>query len=208
MRIVCVSDTHNRHRALELPDGDVLVHAGDATGRGTREEALAFLSWFGSLKGYKAKIFVPGNHDFFFESDRATAEILCLERGIKLLVDRPFMLEGVKFYGSPWVPNLEMWAYYGNHLTLVSRFARIPADTDVLITHTPPFGTLADVGTHHIGCYELRDRLSELNLKAHIFGHIHDSYGMVRNGHISVNAASCNEEYEPVNPPIVIEIGP
>jgi len=207
VKIVCISDTHNQHAKVCLPAGDVLVHAGDATGRGTRSEMIAFLNWFGSRKGYQARIYVPGNHDFFAEEDYATTEILWVERGIKLLVDKRIAIDDVKFYGSPWVPNLTGWAYYGDHITLISRFARIPNDTDVLITHTPPFGTLADVGSYHIGCTELRDRIAELHLKVHIFGHIHDSYGQLSNGHISVNAAICDEQYRPVNAPIVIEVG-
>jgi len=36
MKLVCISDTHSLHRRmLEIPDGDVLIHAGDCLGAGT-----------------------------------------------------------------------------------------------------------------------------------------------------------------------------
>ena len=206
MRIVCISDNHNQHGRIKLPEGDALIHAGDATGRGSRAETLDFLNWFGSRKGYKAKIFVPGNHDFFFEEDRSVAEILCIERGIKLLIDRPFELDGVKFYGSPWVPDPQLWAFYGDHITLVSRFSRIPADTDVLITHTPPFGILANLGAIHLGSQELRERVDELPLKLHVFGHIHDSFGISIDRYTSINCCQLSEKYELVNEPIVFDL--
>lgn len=206
MRIVCISDTHNQHGRIVLPEGDVLIHAGDATGRGTRGEVLDFLNWLGSRKGYRAKIYVPGNHDFYVEEDRAIVEIFCIERGIKLLIDKPFVLDGVKFYGSPWVPDLQMWAFYGDHITLVSRFSRIPQDTDVLITHTPPFGVLSNLGSLHLGSKELSERVDELNLKLHVFGHIHESYGVHIDRHTSVNCAQLNEQYELTNEPVVFGI--
>jgi 3',5'-cyclic AMP phosphodiesterase CpdA len=67
-RIVCISDTHNFHEQIRIPDGDILIHAGDATNRGTVEEIVFFNQWFCRLP-HRHKIFVAGNHDWLFETN-------------------------------------------------------------------------------------------------------------------------------------------
>jgi predicted phosphohydrolase len=64
MRLVFVSDTHT-HRNINLPEGDVLVHAGDATSTGTLPQVSQFLEWFSS-QPHRHKIFIAGNHDWLF----------------------------------------------------------------------------------------------------------------------------------------------
>lgn len=221
MRIAIVSDTHNRHRAfrdyLAIPPADVLIHAGDATMSGTIEEVGAFGNWFANLP-HQLKIFVPGNHDFLFEKSPQLARELMAGPGVHVLMDEAInfgfmkpdksgMEKPLKFYGTPWVPNLEGWAFYGDSQTLTRKFAAIPADTNVLISHGPPWGLLDRCPTH-VGSEELARRVHELNLKLHCFGHIHESYGTEDHlaGRWSVNASSCNEQYQLVNPPIVVEI--
>lgn len=211
MKIAIISDTHNKHRALrglEIgdPAADVLIHCGDATLRGTIEEVGVFGNWF-RLLPYRHKLFVPGNHDFLFERAFLLAESLLAGQGIQVLVDRATVIDGVKFYGTPWVPNLEDWAFYGDRLTLISRYAKIPVDTDVLITHGPPYGVL-DNGSNHYGSRELHNRIGELHaLRLHCFGHIHESYGR-EDGftNISVNACICDINYDAVNAPVLVEI--
>ena len=34
MKVIAISDTHNQHETLVLPDGDMLIHAGDVSGQG------------------------------------------------------------------------------------------------------------------------------------------------------------------------------
>lgn len=214
LKICAISDTHNQHGVLELPSADVLIHCGDATMGGKSWEIVPFIEWIGA-QPHAVKIFVPGNHDFDVEKHLGLYKQMCERLGIQLLVDEEFVHEGTKFYGSPWVPNLAGWAFYQDHLGLVSKFNKIPADTNVLITHEPPEGTL-DVGpagnAYHIGSSELHERTNKLyELKLHVFGHIHHGYGQVwRLNHDLVyqvvNAAICTEEYEPTNKPIVVEI--
>ena len=62
VRIVLISDTHNKHEKLEMPEGDVLIHAGDFTNNGTEQEIREFDMWLASLN-FQHKILVPGNHD-------------------------------------------------------------------------------------------------------------------------------------------------
>lgn len=210
MKILCISDTHNRHRVLRdlergLPAADVLIHCGDATMRGLIEEVGSFGNWFRNLP-YRHKLFVPGNHDFLFDKQLMVARELMSGMGVSVLVDQSIRIDGVKFYGTPWVPNLEGWAFYGDHITLVSRFHHIPNDTQVLITHGPPAGVL-DNGRNHYGSRELAARVGELGqLKLHCFGHIHESYGRENDAHISVNASICDIDYDAVNAPVLIEI--
>jgi predicted phosphodiesterase len=229
MRIVAISDTHSMHeRIRHLPDGDVLVHAGDALGRGTLEEFLLFRKWLSKLP-HLWKVYVPGNHDLWVESNQGIARGMMTDVGVKLLIDRGVTILGKEFYGSPWVPNLEMWAFYASAPMLRRRFAEIPTGTQVLVTHCPPNwvldvmpGALAydDPGDEedtwheegvglHVGSRALLKRVAELPaLQLHVFGHIHESYGQEksRSGLLSVNAAICDRAYRPSNKPIVIDL--
>ena len=67
VRFVCISDTHNKHDALSLPDGDVLLHAGDFSGVGSPKEVAAFAQWFSSQEKFAHKIVIAGNHDVTFD---------------------------------------------------------------------------------------------------------------------------------------------
>ena len=62
-RVVCISDTHGQHTPLDVPNGDVLVFAGDACSAGTPGEWAAFCRWLGDLP-HAHKVVVPGNHDW------------------------------------------------------------------------------------------------------------------------------------------------
>lgn len=206
MKIVCISDTHGFHNRLKLPKGDVLIHAGDATQIGRVEECLDFIIWF-QAQPFRYKLFVPGNHDFGFDRESFLRNLMhSPNKGVYFLQDSGVEIDGLFFYGTPWVPNLEGWAFYGDELLLTLKFAKIPDRTNVLITHGPPEGLMDDCGTH-VGSRELKKRLEQLsyfgNLKLHVFGHIHEGYGR-QNG--SVNAAICTREYMPTNDPIVVEL--
>jgi len=147
-----------------------------------------------------------------FQSDPMLSQgLLDIEcPGVHYLEDSGIEIDGVSFWGSPWQPEFNHWAfnlYRGEQLA--QKWALIPDDTDVLITHGPPLGILDFVPSgEHVGCEDLKNRVDQMpSLKAHIFGHIHYSYGMVaRNGKYFVNAANCSEEYEAVNVPIAIDI--
>lgn len=208
IRIVCISDTHCKHKALgQLPEGDVLIHAGDALSQGTGMEFWPFAVWMAAQR-FAHKIYVPGNHDFFVQRNPDIAKNLLAEGGTTMLVDRAVRAVGLKFVGVPWVPNLKGWAYYGDHLALLHRFGRIPDNTQVLITHTPPTGIEDMTNYSHVGSSELSERLAHLKqLKLHVFGHIHEGYGVYgASDWTSVNAVICTREYKPTNKPIVIDL--
>lgn len=210
MRLVCISDTHNQHEALRLPSGDVLIHAGDFTGMGRANEVEAFAKWLGA-QPHRHKILIAGNHDWLFERDNAQARAWLARYCPKVhyLQDSGVEIEGVKFWGSPWTPYFLNWAFnLKRGKPLADKWAQVPSDRQVLITHGPPLGIL-DLTRHgkNVGCEELAAALeNRLRPKVHVFGHIHESYGTyTRNGTKFVNASSCTEFYEATNAPVVID---
>ncbi|EMP56432.1 metallophosphoesterase [Marinobacter santoriniensis NKSG1] len=214
MRIVCISDTHSRHEEIEhVPEGDVLVHAGDCLAYGSLSNLQDFDAWLGTLP-HRHKIFVAGNHDTCFEDEPGLARKTVTNA--TYLEDSGVEIEGFKFWGSPWTPRFFDWAFNAKRgPQLFEKWQKIPLDTDVLITHGPPKGILDTVttrdGKQQVGCNDLLRRLSELkSLKAHIFGHIHGGYGTEVQGSSRkirfVNASICTEQYEASNHPIIFDI--
>ena len=213
--IVAISDTHSMHRGLDpLPDGDVLIHSGDFSSRGMLHEFRDFVEWFAD-QPHEHKVFTCGNHDWICERDLEGCRDY-VPAGIHFLVDEAVKIDGKVFYGSPWTPMFHNWAYMldrGGPIAAI--WANIPDDTDVLITHGPPYGhgDLVPGGkwgrkTKVAGCLELLTRVIEVKPAVHFFGHIHEGYGVSRSDEntptIFVNAATCNGDYEPVNPPQVV----
>ncbi len=182
MKLVFISDTHNLHRHYGLqpwgllPDGDVLIHCGDVTTYGTGEEVQQFLYWV-SNQPHKHKIWIAGNHDRCLDFDSQYLGRLN-PNGIVYLQESGIEINGVKFWGSPYTPDHCDFAFQ-LHNQEEERWAKIPTDTDVLITHGPPFGIL-DVGHDlpHAGCDRLLNHvLDRVRPKVHAFGHIHEGYG-------------------------------
>jgi Icc-related predicted phosphoesterase len=208
-KIVCLSDTHNCREQISVPDGDVLIHAGDATIHGTIEEIVLFNEWFKKFP-HPYKIFVAGNHDWLFEMNNRFARTL-LDSSIHYLQDSSIEIENLKIYGSPWQPRFYDWAF---NLTrgaeLAEKWSLIPEGTDVLITHGPPFGILDEVSgrysVENVGCEELRKRVEIVRPRLHVFGHIHCGYGTAKHFGVKfVNASNCDETYEPTNAPVIID---
>ncbi len=210
MRIVCISDTHNCNEQIKVPDGDILIHAGDATITGRVDEIVLFNSWFAKLP-HRIKIFVAGNHDWLFETNNNYARQL-LSDEIIYLQDSSVEIEGLKFYGSPWQPRFFDWAFnLMRGAELAEKWKLIPDDMDILITHGPPNGILDEVPRKYFventGCEELRKRVEQIKPKLHVFGHIHRGYGQTEQFGVKfVNASNCDESYEPTQQPIVIDL--
>lgn len=186
MRIVHISDTHNRHRQLtKLPEGDVIVHSGDFTMAGTEAEALDFMEWFCDLP-YRHKVFIAGNHDFCLRG----ASLDGLDENCHYLCNSGVRIDGVKFYGVPMFFEDAISGRAGND------FMNIPADTDVLVTHQPPEDILDFSDEIHYGDSFLWRRVTLVRLKLHLFGHIHKAAGMAeRNGTVFSNGAVLGEGY-------------
>lgn len=210
MRVVIISDTHNRHGEIELPKGDVLVHCGDATGRGTFDEVRRFADWL-EAQPFQYKVMIAGNHDFLFQKDPNLAKSLLAFRGIHYLMDDCATIEGVLFYGSPWQPWFYDWAFnLERGPEIAKKWAKIPDETEFLITHGPPKSILDQTRTgERVGCDDLWRRVLKVRPAVHAFGHIHEAYGVERlipdiTSTIFVNASICTLEYVPKNKPIVV----
>jgi Icc-related predicted phosphoesterase len=205
VKVVCISDTHNQ--LFSVPDGDLLIVAGDATLYGTAEELVDFNHWLGTLP-HPHKVMVAGNHDELFQSNPELARLI-LTNAI-YLEDSGYQVGALKIWGSPWQPAPNNAGAFNLPIgdPLRQKWARIPTDTDVLITHTPPM-FIRDISTlrRHQGCEALFDVVTALRPRLHVFGHIHEGAGRVERGHtIFVNAAICDALYDPVNPVQVVEL--
>jgi len=222
MNIDCISDLHG---ALpELPGGDLLIIAGDLTASDMEHQYNKFEKWLDG-QDYRKKIFIAGNHDgIIYESYQGLKQIpFPLHHKTKqydYLCDSGIDWMGLKIWGSPWTPKFcgfQFMLERGDPLK--AKWDLIPDDTDILITHGPPYGIrdCVKIRKHvqNMGCVDLLKAINPKRLKLHVFGHIHEGYGMwdLRNkeGHedspfstIFVNACHMNQKYEPVNPPIRI----
>ena len=206
MRLVCMSDTHGTGRDVVVPDGDVLVHAGDLTSRGSVHQIAREVEWLRALP-HRHKVVIAGNHDFAFQLDARAARAVM--EGVVYLEDEEAVLEGVRFYGSPWQPTFFDWAFnLDRGAPIRAKWDRIPTGTDVLVTHGPPMGVgdRTRAGTL-VGCADLTAAVARVRPRVHVFGHIHEAYGALeRDGTRFVNASTCDVHYRPVNPPIVIDL--
>lgn len=145
MKIVCISDTHGRHREFNLPDGDLLIHAGDFIA--ASELGRDFLEWF-SNHPHKHKVFIAGNHDRITE--KKPDEFLNYIRehfpDIHYLCDSGCIIDGLKIWGSPITPWFLDWAWNRNRGEEIRKhWDMIPSNTDILVTHGPRHGILDEV---------------------------------------------------------------
>lgn len=197
MKITHISDTHNQHHSLlNMPEADVLIHSGDLTFAGSEDEFDSFLEWFVE-QPYKYKIFIAGNHDdCLFES-----LISGLPQNTFYLNNSSINIEGVNFYGLPMFMHDAMSGEYDKQIQA------IPAGTNVLISHQPPHLILDKAGNINYGNRNLFQAVLAIKPQYHLFGHIHDAYGITQNEDtVFSNAALLNEKYELTNHPIVIDV--
>jgi len=206
LRVVAISDTHTQHRSIDVPNGDVLIHAGDITGRGDPKVVRDFNAFLGELP-HRHKIVIAGNHDFCFERDPEPTEKLLTS--CTYLRDSAVTVEGLKVYGSPWQPWFFDWAFNlqrGEEIR--AKWDLIPDDTDILVTHGPPHGILdRTMRGKDVGCRDLREAIERVRPRVHVFGHIHEGYGRYDDGQtLFMNASSCDFSYRPVNPAFIIDL--
>jgi Icc-related predicted phosphoesterase len=208
LKFVAISDTHCRHRSLKLPKGDVLLHAGDISYRSTKQEIVDFLDWF-AKQPFSHKIFIAGNHDYFFEREKQASIREMLPEGVHYLKEESIMIQGIKIWGSPYTPWFYRWAFNKQRgAAMAKHWTTIPADADLLLTHGPVYGILDQVlNEQHAGDRDLLRKVLEIKPKVHVCGHIHESYGMLKRFGIKfINACVLNESYELTNKPVVFEL--
>ena len=215
MKICIISDTHSYHRKVIIPDCDLLIHAGDISFRGEPHIMMDFGDWLKELP-IKHKVVIFGNHEVGMQVGHKRKDAIDIidKAGAHYLEDSHVTLDGIKIYGSPWQPEFYNWEFnLPRGKALAMKWANIPDDVDVLVTHGPPDLILDEAprgiaSYQHVGCHDLMDRIGDLKqLKLHCFGHIHDAYGHKQIGPCHfVNASICTEAYQPTNKPIVVEI--
>ncbi|RDX46928.1 Metallo-dependent phosphatase [Lentinus brumalis] len=230
-RFVCVSDNHSF--VFPVPPGDVLLHSGDLSRHGTLKDLEVTLNWMKSLP-HAAKFFIAGNHDLVLDRNYEQGGSMRTYRPLdvkdkdlsaarKLVRSKELRKAGMIYlehetttytsptgkaytiYGSPAAPFYSIGAFQYKEGDGKAIYDRIPASTDILMTHTPPFG-ICDVTKRkkHAGCAELADRLTHEDLqrcRLHVYGHIHEGHGAAAvaqspenpSGRISVNAALPNK---------------
>lgn len=209
-KVVCIADTHYSHRNIQIPVGDVLVHAGDfmASGYDLRE-VDEVNRWLGKLP-HRVKIVVPGNHDWAFELPRSRDEAKDRLSNAVVLIDQAYEWEGLRFYGSPWTLPFFRWAFQKLEPELQRVWQGIPEDLDVLITHSPPYG-IGDLasGSRHAGSRVLRSIVEMVKPRFHVFGHLHHGYGVYElsdSDTVFVNASVLDDWLFPSNRPLILEV--
>ncbi|MFM7024318.1 MAG: metallophosphoesterase [Flavobacteriales bacterium] len=207
MRIVFISDTHNQHSRLTLPEGDMVIHAGDISGNGSEREVADFLKWFSALP-HKHKVFIAGNHDFFIQENEGKFRSI-LPSNLIYLEDELVEIEGVKIYGSPWTPTFMDWAFMKDPgEEMKKKWDLIPDKVDILLTHGPAYGTLDAIYSGlAVGCTELADAIQRVKPKYFLFGHIHEGFGSRAKGATQyINGAILDEKYILCNEPVVFDL--
>jgi len=212
MKLVCISDTHGDHEGLDLPTGDVLVHAGDLTGHGSQAETLSFMKWLGS-RGFDHTLCIAGNHDTFMEEQPKLARQFAEKHGVVLLNDSGYEAGGLRFWGSPITPRFCDWSFMRDAgEPIEAHWRMIPPDTDVLITHGPPHGIMDEVERpdgrqEKTGCPSLLSCVRRISPKVHIFGHIHQGRGSAQEGNVAFfNVSTMNKNYQRIHEPVLIEV--
>ena len=221
MDITCLSDCHGHLPQLE--GGDLLIVAGDLTASDKTLQYLSFFEWLQTQK-YRKKVFISGNHDMQAMSQFDWGEA-------NYLLDSGTEFEGLKIWGSPWTlsfpgmnPKCKAFTV-DTEEELVAKWELIPDDIDILVTHSPPYNIFDGVERYnqgeieHCGSKSLCKWVANHcnSLKLHIFGHIHEGYGIydIRKFQdqmkeprtpVFVNASHVNERYRPVNKPIRIDL--
>jgi Icc-related predicted phosphoesterase len=207
MRVTLISDTHNRCAGSFVPDGDLLIHAGDLTMSGKLPEVIQALAWLESMP-HPHKVVIAGNHDFCFQKDDRAAKWF-KNAGIHYLQDSEVTVEGLRIWGSPWQPEFHDWAFnLPRGKEIKAKWDSIPAGIDVLVTHGPPagFGDLVQ-GGEQVGCADLLEALDRVQPRLHVFGHIHEARGTYQRGKsLLVNASMIDRRYQPVHEGIVIDL--
>lgn len=216
LKLVLLSDTHTMHDKINVPAGDVLIHAGDMALDGRLSEVQDTLNWLNN-QPHPYVVAIAGNHDFALERPRHRQDI---DFGRVIYLENSSVnIKGKNFWGSPVTPWFYNWAFNVHRGAPIRRYWDEIPDAgliDVLITHGPPLGILDQahpggdsrmVATDHLGCEELAERIKISQPLVHVFGHIHGSYGKFENSTTKFfNASVVNEAYRVVNDPWEVDI--
>jgi calcineurin-like phosphoesterase family protein len=211
MRIVATSDTHFPVDTSLIPDGDVFIHAGDLLEMGDPSEWYECSEWLADLP-HKRKIFVPGNHDFYFMHYPGPAFWQMQTMGFEVL-GHPLgnatteLPNGMTVLGIPFIKDKARWAFNSTELEVYQHIMKYPAD--IVVSHVP-IANVLDVdwsGFPPSGFESYIIYLRQYQPKLWIHGHVHETYGHERVLKTDVyNVSLCDRQYRHINPPLVIDI--
>jgi Icc-related predicted phosphoesterase len=243
MRIVSISDTHNRHKHLTskgmgniLPDGDLLIHAGDLTGQGARSEVENVIEWMikQAPRYTHGIVFIAGNHDRSFDPKfgehaaddemeekpkqkpvwlrHILSDLELSDYGVHYLENSSMTINNINIWGSPYSPwfHGDRWAFNSHRGPEIETiWAQIPFGTNIVVTHTPISYKLDYVprNNEYTGCEQLRNKIQQIKPLLHFSGHIHESRGFDYDAYTYYfNSCICNLNYEPNNKPFEIDV--
>lgn len=227
MRLVLTADLHGS--LPTIPDCDILVIAGDVcpdflrqymrsgdirVHRGIDQQVKwlvdTFVPWLNEVPAAE-KVVIAGNHDFALELPSQIPDVF--ENACHYLMDEGAIVSGINFWGTPWCPNLPFWAFYGDDGRLERQYAKVPEDTEIFVTHSPPYahGDKVRMG-EHVGSIHCLRAVRRVRPKLTVTGHIHEAYGWYQvddeeGQHLQVyNVAHNTVRYEPINAPVVVDL--
>jgi Icc-related predicted phosphoesterase len=217
--ICAISDTHGKHRQLKLPPHDILIHAGDSTFYGEPHELKDFAMWLNEQESSHIVV-TFGNHEVWAQNNLEEARTIMTKYcpAINLLINETVIIEGIKIFASPASPFYCDWAWnyarsdeeaaLRNIPHIRDIWTKIPTDTDILVTHGPPYRILDQLPMgDFVGDYNLMSAIIDIKPDLHFFGHIHTNGGMEEHyeGISFYNCSICDERYLPINPITVVE---
>jgi calcineurin-like phosphoesterase family protein len=205
IRLVLISDTHELHRELDVPDGDILIHCGDISMMSRSLAAIEdFDDWLGGLP-HKVKLLVPGNHEFVLENPGRRGLIT----NATMLVNESVTVMGLRIWGSPTTPLVDGAFGLISDRDRARLYEQIPNDTNIVITHGPPYGVLdqAPGSEYHAGCPQLLAAMQRVKPRLHVFGHAHGCFGMMDTPEtLFANVALLGSDGSLSNPAVVLQM--
>jgi Icc-related predicted phosphoesterase len=227
VKLVCISDLHGH--LIDIPPCDILLLSGDITP--TCDHSVSFqqqwltynfIDWR-RRQPAKHFIYCAGNHDFYYEQAKYKSsrheEMIADPTWMCYLQDDWIECCGLKIWGSPWQKPFFNWAFNMQEEDMVKKWAAMPDDIDIIISHGPPYGygdyvphTYTNNGTmlpqgEHTGSPSLLKRIDEVQPAVVCWGHIHSQYGQWTRGSTKlINASIVDESYRPVHKPIEVNL--
>ena len=198
--MIAISDLHGH--LPQIPQCDLLIIAGDICPLDCHNVDYQ-LRWLYGVFGPWARsqpakriLATWGNHDF------AGVHRPVID-GVDFLSDDPAVHSGLRIWGSPWTLQFHNWAFMGDEDFLQRKYATIPTNTDILISHGPPYGLGDRTPRQRCGSHALLTWIATNNPRLVVTGHIHEDYGVHRRHHTTVvNASLMDADYCPVNSPV------
>ncbi|CAD8053272.1 unnamed protein product [Paramecium sonneborni] len=224
LTFVCISDTHCYN--IPLPQGDVLIHCGDFTKSGQKEETLSFIQWL-KKQPFKYKIVIAGNHDISMDTENYESKLkqihhkVCnfdaqellqqLKDNCIYLVNQSVIIDGIKIWGSPYSLEFCEWAFQIKKNDSEQFWSQIEKDSDIIVTHGPPLnhGDLVNNWgiKKNVGDEELLKQVLKIKPKYHLFGHIHEGYGITEQEGVKfINCSLVNKNLKVSNAPIIFRL--